>query len=258
MMKLGRNAFKANLAEGRLQIGFWCSLCSPIAAEILADSGVQWLLLDGEHAPNDHASLLAQLQAIGDGGPATPIVRPAWNDPTRIKPILDMGAQTLLIPFVQSASEAEVAVAATRYPPAGIRGVTGSGRASRYGRGKAYLHTAHEEICVIVQLETPEALAELEAIAATPGVDAVFVGPSDLSAAMGHIGEPQHPEVQAAIADAASRLQEVGKPAGILAGTAEEARRYADLGYRFIAVGSDVGMLVKGSDAIVDGLSIGR
>ena len=248
-MELPRNAFKHALAEGRLQIGLWCSLASAIAAEIVADSGFDWLLLDAEHSPNEVPDLLAALQAMARGT-ASPIVRPPWNDPVLIKRVLDIGAPSVLLPYVQNAEEARRAVTSTRYPPAGIRGVTGSGRAARYGRVADYLTEAEREICVLVQVETRAALGELEAIAAVDGVDGVFIGPSDLAASLGHIGHPQHPEVQVALADAVRRLTALGKPAGILTANQDEARRYIGWGYLFVAVGVDVGLLARGADTL--------
>lgn len=248
-MELQRNEFKHAITAGKLQIGLWNSLCSNIVTEIVSYSGFDWMLLDTEHSPNELPDLLSQLQSVARGT-ATPIVRPAWNDMVLIKRILDVGAQSILVPFVQNAEEARRAVAATRYPPEGVRGITGSGRASRYGRVKDYLKKANAEICVLVQCETREAMAELEAIAGVDGVDGVFVGPADLSASFGHIGNPQHPEVQKAIEDIAKRLRKVGKPAGILTPVEEEARRYIDWGYTFVAVGADLGLLAKGADAL--------
>ncbi|MCZ6860931.1 MAG: HpcH/HpaI aldolase/citrate lyase family protein [Alphaproteobacteria bacterium] len=248
-MELIRNPFKAALAEGRLQIGLWSSLCSNIASDAIADSGFDWILLDTEHSPNELPNLLSQLQAI-KGGTASAIVRPAWNDAVLFKRILDIGAQTLLVPYVQNAQEAASAVAALRYPPAGIRGVTASGRASRYGRVKDYLKNAGSEICLIVQVETGDALSRLEAIAEVEGVDAVFIGPGDLAASLGHIGNPAHEEVQSAIEDAARRLRAIGKPAGILTINEDEARRYIDWGFTFVAVGIDLGLLTRSADAL--------
>jgi 4-hydroxy-2-oxoheptanedioate aldolase len=244
-----RNTFKHNLKAGKLQIGLWMSLCSPIAAEIVSDSGFDWLLFDTEHSPNEIADLIGQLQAAQPGS-ASALVRPAWNDAVLIKRVLDIGAQTVLVPFVQNPQEAKAAVLATRYPPQGIRGVSVSSRASRYGRVPGYLSKANEEICVLVQVETGSALAQIEAIAAVDGVDGVFIGPSDLAASLGHLGNPQHADVQAAIAEAIKRLKAVGKPAGILTGNEDEARRYIEWGYSFVAVGADVGLLAKNADAL--------
>ncbi len=248
-MELQRNEFKHAIAAGKLQIGLWNSLCSNIVTEIVSYSGFDWLLLDTEHSPNELPAVMAQLQSV-QRGTATPIVRPAWNDIVLIKRILDVGAQSILVPFVQNADEAKRAVAATRYPPEGVRGITGSGRASRYGRTKDYLKKANSEICLLVQVETREAVGNLEAIASVEGVDGVFVGPADLSASFGHIGNPLHPEVQSAIEDVAKRLKKLGKPAGILTPVEEEARRYIEWGYTFVAVGSDLGLVAKGADTL--------
>jgi 4-hydroxy-2-oxoheptanedioate aldolase len=244
-----KNAFKAALAQGKLQIGIWSSLCSNIAADVLSDCGFDWILLDTEHSPNEIPDLVGQLQAVR-GGTATPIIRPAWNDAVLAKRALDIGAQTLLFPYVQNPEEARRAVASTRYPPHGIRGVSVAARASRYGRTPGYLGKANKEICVLVQVETREAMNELEAIARVDGVDGVFIGPSDLAASLGHLGNPAHADVQAAIKEAVTRLKAFGKPAGILTGNEDEARRYIEWGYLFVAVGADVGLLAKNADAL--------
>ncbi len=248
-MELPRNAFKHALAAGELQIGLWSSLASHIAAEIVSDSGFDWILLDSEHSPNEIPGLLSQLQAVSRGT-ATPIVRPAWNDTVLIKRVLDIGAQSVLIPYVQNVAEAKAAVDAVRYPPRGVRGVAAASRASRYGRVTDYLKKADSEICLLVQVETRSALDQLEAIAQVDGVDGVFIGPSDLSASFGHVGNPQHPEMQKTLEDAARRLKAVGKPAGILTGNEDEARRYIGWGYTFVAVGADVGLLARNADAL--------
>jgi len=241
-MDLPVNAFKRALREGRKQIGLWSSLCSAPVAEILAPAGYDWIMIDAEHAPNDLATVLEQLRAL-KGGTATPIVRPAWNDPVLIKRYLDLGVQSLLVPWVQNAAEAARAVAATRYPPAGVRGVALIHRASGYGRISDYLQRANDEMCVLVQVETREALGQLEAIAAVDGVDGIFIGPSDLSAAMGLLGGNRSPEMQTVFADAAGRATRAGKPIGILAPVEEDARRFLDMGYRYVALGSDAGLL---------------
>lgn len=248
-MDNARNAFKHALKAGKLQIGLWSSLCSNIAAELIADSGFDWILLDTEHSPNEVPALMAQMQAMVRGT-ATPIVRVAWNDAVLIKRVLDIGAQSLLIPFVQNAQEARHAAAAAHYPPVGIRGTAGTTRATRYGRVSNYLKSANEEICVLVQVETRSALDQIEEIAGIEGIDGVFIGPSDLAASLGHIGELQHPENQAAIEEAARRLKKVGKAAGILSVNEDEARRYIDWGYTFVAVGADVGLLARAADAL--------
>jgi len=248
-MELTRNAFKHAIAQGRLQIGLWSSLASNIAADIVSDSGFDWILIDTEHSPNEIPDVLAQLQAA-ERGSASLIVRPAWNDAVLIKRVLDIGAQSVLVPYVQDAEEARRAVAAVRYPTAGIRGVAAAARASRYGRVPDYLKKADGEICLLVQVETRQALDQLEAIAGTEGVDGVFIGPSDLSASFGHIGNPQHPEMQKLLQDSVTRLKAVGKPAGILTTNEDEGRRYIGCGYTFVAVGSDVGLLARGADAL--------
>jgi 4-hydroxy-2-oxoheptanedioate aldolase len=248
-MELDRNPFKHALKERRLQIGLWSSLASNISAEIIADSGFDWILLDTEHSPNEVPNLLSQLQALARGT-ATAVVRPAWNDPVMIKRVLDIGTQSVLLPYVQNPDEARRAVAAVRYPPAGIRGVAATPRASRYGRVTNYLKKAADEICVLVQVETGAALDQLEAIAAVDGIDGVFIGPADLSASLGHIGNPQHPDAQKAIQTAAQRLKAVGKAAGILTGNEDEARRYIDWGYTFVAVGTDTVLLARTADAL--------
>ena len=248
-MQTPQNAFKRRLLARELQIGLWCSLGSNIAAEIVGDSGFDWVLLDTEHAPNEPPDVLAQLQAFAVGT-AQVVVRPAWNDAVLIKRLLDIGAQTLLVPFAQNAEEARRAVAACRYPPAGIRGITTGGRASRYGRAASYLKEADRQVCLLVQAETLGAIDRIPEIAAVDGVDGVFVGPSDLSASMGHIGNPLHPEVQRAIETAAKRINDAGKVSGILTSVEADARRYIEWGYHFVAVGTDIGLLARNADAL--------
>src|SRR5262245_1499067 len=199
------NTFKQAVRAGRPQIGLWTSLCSSIAAEVIAGSGFDWILIDTEHAPNELPMVVAQLQALV-GGTAAPVVRPAWNDTVIMKRLLDVGVQNFLVPYVQTPEEARAAVAATRYPPKGVRGVAVTHRANQYGRVKDYFKRANDEICVILQIETRLALQNLEAIAAIDGVDGLFIGPSDLAAALGHLGESGHPEVRAAIEDALKRI----------------------------------------------------
>ncbi|HEX2115942.1 MAG TPA: HpcH/HpaI aldolase/citrate lyase family protein [Alphaproteobacteria bacterium] len=248
-MDMPRNAFKHALAAGTPQIGLWSSLCSNVVAEVIGGCGFDWILVDTEHSPNELPGIMSQLQALAVGT-ATPIVRPAWNDVVLIKRILDVGATSILVPFVQNAEEARKAVAATRYPPAGIRGVATTTRAGKFGRIKDYLRKANDEICVLVQVETRTALDNLEAIAAVEGVDGVFIGPSDLAAALGHLGNPAHPDVQAAISDAVKRLKAKGKPAGILTSVEADAKRYLAEGYTFVAVGTDMGLLARNGEAL--------
>jgi 4-hydroxy-2-oxoheptanedioate aldolase len=248
-MKLPENRFKRALAQGRQQIGLWCSLPGSYAAEAVAGSGFDWLLLDTEHSPGDVLSVLPQLQAVAPYD-VSPVVRPANNDTVLIKRFLDIGAQTLLIPYVQSQEEARAAVAAMRYPPEGVRGVSGLTRATRFGRVEDYARRAAEELCLLVQIETRQALERLEAIAGVDGVDGVFIGPADLAASLGHPGSPGHPEVVAAVEDAVRRLEACGKPAGILTPDTSFAKRCIELGTTFTAVGIDVGVLARGTEAI--------
>jgi 4-hydroxy-2-oxoheptanedioate aldolase len=241
-MQLPPNPFKKAIAAGQQQIGLWISLASPYSTEILAGSGFDWILIDGEHSPNDPTTILPQLQAAAPY-PVTPIVRPAWNDKVLIKRYLDIGAQTLLVPYVQTPEEAGEAVAAIRYPMRGVRGVAGVTRASRFGRVADYARRAEEELCLLVQVETRLGLDNLEAIARTDGIDGVFIGPADLAAGLGHLGEMQHPEVQSAIRDAIGRIRACGKPAGILSTDEASTRRYIEWGTVFTAVGLDAMIL---------------
>ncbi len=243
------NPFKQALKSGRLQIGLWHSLSSHLVVEILANSGFDWILLDTEHAPNELPMVLAELQAMR-GGTAHAVVRPAWNDAVIIKRLLDVGAQSLLIPYVETEEEARRAVMSTRYPPEGFRGFAGQARASRYGRIKGYHAAANSEICLLVQVETRRGLENLESIARVEGVDGVFIGPGDLSAALGYLGQPNHPEVVKIIDDMIGRIRNAGRAPGILTGDAELAQRYIERGCLFAAVGSDIGLLASGADQL--------
>lgn len=248
-MNLPENQFKRALREGRQQIGLWCSLPGSYAAEAVAGSGYDWLLFDTEHSPGDPLTVLAQLQAVAPYD-VSAVVRPASNDTVLIKRFLDLGAQTLLIPYVQNAEEARAAVAATRYAPDGVRGVSGLTRATRFGRIPGYGKRAAEELCLLVQVETREALDQLEAIAAVEGVDGIFIGPADLAASLGHVGDPGHPEVVAAVEDAIRRLRAAGKPAGILTPDTAFAKRCIEIGTVFTAVAIDAGILARGTEAV--------
>jgi 4-hydroxy-2-oxoheptanedioate aldolase len=248
-MKLPHNRFKRALADGRQQIGLWCTLPGGYAAEAVAGSGFDWLLFDTEHSPADVLTVLDQLQAVA-AYDVSPVVRPASNDTVLIKRFLDLGVQTLLIPYVQNAEEARRAVAAMRYPPAGVRGVSSLTRATRFGRVENYAKNAANELCLLVQIETGEALSELEAIAAVAGVDGIFIGPADLAASLGHVGEPGHPTVVAAIEDAILRVRACGKAAGILTPDTTFAQRCIALGTTFTAVAIDVAVLARGAEKI--------
>jgi len=243
------NAFKRGLAEGRPQLGLWSMLPDPYVTEILCNAGFDWMLLDCEHSPNDLRGIAAQLQA-GAAGATSLVVRLPVNDTVLIKQFLDAGVQSLLLPQVQSAAEAASAVAAIRYPPHGVRGVAVATRASRFGRVPDYHKRSEAEICLLVQVETRAALAEIEAIAALDGIDGIFIGPSDLAASLGHLGNPGHPDVVAAIDDALDRIRAAGKPAGILATDPAFTRRCLDRGTLFTAVGTDLALLLGAAEKL--------
>lgn len=244
------NSFKQALDKNDPVIGLWLGLANAYTAELLAGSGYDWLVIDNEHAPNTVPSTLAQLQALA-GTPAHAVVRAASDDTVEIKRLLDLGAQTLLIPMVESAEQATRIIAATRYPPVGVRGVGAAlARASRWQQIPDYLAQADAQICTLVQVESMAGLAALPEIAQVSGVDGVFIGPADLAASMGHLGNPGHPEVQQAIATAIGEIRKAGKAAGILSGDAALARTYLQLGAVFVAVGSDVGLLTNGARAL--------
>ena len=241
-----KNAFKARLKAGEPQIGLWLGLADAYCAELAANAGFDWLLIDGEHAPNDLRSLLGQLQAIAPY-PSQPIIRPVVGDTALIKQVLDIGVQTLLVPMVESTEQARELVRAITYPPHGVRGVGSAlARASRWNSVPDYLDKADEEMCLLVQIENTVGLANLDEIASVGGVDGVFIGPADLSAAMGHRGNPGHPDVQAAIEDAIARVRKAGKAVGILSADEKLARRYLELGATFVAVGVDTTVLMRG------------
>jgi 4-hydroxy-2-oxoheptanedioate aldolase len=248
-MQLPENRFKRALAEGRQQIGLWCSLPSAFAAEIVAPAGFDWVLFDTEHSPSSVPTVLSQLQAVAPYE-VSPAVRAATNDTVLIKRLLDIGVQTLFLPYVQSAEEAQRAVLSMRYPPQGIRGVSGLTRATRFGRVEGYFRHASEELCLIVQVEAQAALDELEAIAGVDGVDGVFIGPADLAASLGYPGEPNHPAVQSVIEDTIRRIRACGKPAGILSPDTAFAQRCIEVGTSFTAVAIDIGILARGAERL--------
>ncbi|MHA7154423.1 HpcH/HpaI aldolase family protein [Arthrobacter sp. TMN-50] len=243
--------FREALAEAdRPLAGMWVCSGSPLIAELCAGAGLDWLLIDAEHSPNGLESILAQLQAI-HGYPVHVMVRPPVNDSVLIKQYLDLGVQNLLLPMVHTVAEAEAAVAATRYPPAGVRGVGSAlARAARWNRVPDYLSLAGETISVTVQIESAAAVDAVEAILAVDGVDAIFVGPADLAASMGVLGQQDHPRVRAAVERCLSAAQKMGKPAGVNAFNPETARHYLASGANFILVGADVALLARGSEAL--------
>jgi len=247
------NRFKRALRE-RQQIGLFSTIGSNVLMELFSGCGFDWILIDTEHSPNEMPDVIAQLQALS-ASTVSPIVRPAWSDMILIKRLLDAGAQTLLIPSVQSAAEAEMAVSYTRYPPQGVRGVSGSSRAANFGLNSSYLASAQNELCIIVQIETIEGMKNLEQIAAVDGVDAVFIGPADLAASMGHIGNAQHTEVQAAIEDGFRRLRAIGKPAGYLTLNEAEAQKRLAEGVEMVGIATDTSIITRSAVALTGRLA---
>jgi 2-keto-3-deoxy-L-rhamnonate aldolase RhmA len=235
-------------------LGTWIMSASPLVTEAMGHAGFQWGVIDMEHTPLDMMEIIHLLQAAGNTK-MVPIVRVPWNDAVGIKRVLDAGATTLLIPFVQNADEARRAVAATRYPPEGIRGLAGMSRGSKFGTVPDYAKTANKTVGAVLQLETPAAVAHLESIAAVPGVDSLFMGPGDLSAALGHPGNTTHPDVMAVMADAASRCNAIGMPVGTVGGTPELVVQYRAMGFNYVAIASDLGLLMRGAQAAVKALT---
>lgn len=252
MKSAGSNKFKRALASGGVQLGLWQALSSPYTAEICAVAGFDWMLFDGEHSPSDVASLLTQLQATAPY-PSNAVGRVPVGEAWIIKQYLDIGFQTLLIPFVDSAEKASELARAVRYPPSGIRGVApGLSRAARWGAVPSYLDIADQEVCLLAQIETADGLAALEQIADVEGIDGIFIGPADLSAAFGHRGNPGHPEMVDRIGDALRRIVRTGKAAGTLALTPTAFAQAIDCGAKFVAVGTDVGLLATGAAALLE------
>jgi 2-dehydro-3-deoxyglucarate aldolase len=245
------NTFKRDLRAGRKLYGCWVSLANPITTEILGLAGFDWLLLDGEHSPNDIGSFVQQLMALKDSASA-PVVRPQWNDTVLIKRLLDAGFYNFLIPCVETAEEARAAVAATRYPPAGVRGVSVSMRGNRYGTVRDYQQISNDNIVISVQIESPKAVENIDAICKVEGVDSVFIGPSDLAANYGRLGNPGHAEVQAAMRTVVERAKAAGIPIGTLAPVEADARRYLEMGITMVAVGSDQGVFRAGTQGLRD------
>ena len=245
-------SFKEQLRQRRPLIGLWQALANAYSAEVCARQGFDWLLLDGEHSPNSIETLLAQAQALA-AFPVETIVRVAFGEPVVFKQYLDLGLHTLLVPMVESAEQARELVRATRYPPHGIRGVSSAtSRGANFGLDVDYLHNASDRITLIVQIESVRGLENVAEIAAVDGVDALFIGPSDLAASLGHLGEPLHPEVTAAIAEARQAIQDAGKPAGIFAVSPEHARAASAEGFAFVSVGTDIGLLISGARQVLN------
>jgi 4-hydroxy-2-oxoheptanedioate aldolase len=244
-MDLKKNAFKAAIREFRLQRGIWCAMSDPLAAEMMAGCGYDWMLFDTEHAPTDTGSIVPLLQAVAPY-PVSALVRPTCLDPAMIKKFLDVGVQTILVPYVQTPEEAALAVASVTYPPEGIRGVAGMTRASGFGQVAGYHAKARDEICIMIQVETRSAMDQLDAIAATPGLDGIFIGPADLGASMGFPGQPGHPEVKAAVLEGIRRIRALGLPPGVLTMDAGFAEECIEAGAVFVTQDLDMVALRRG------------
>ncbi len=251
-MSVAPNKFKRQLRAGVQQVGVFATIADANLVELLADAGFDWILIDTEHGPADVADVTDRLRAIAAAGTRTEaIVRPTWNDPVLVKRLLDAGARTLLFPSIGTAQQAELAVASTRYPPDGIRGVSGQTRAARYGRDPGYLRTANERICVIVQIETAQGLDNMDAIAGVPGVDAVFIGPSDLAASLGRLGDPGHPDVVDAVDAAFARLKELDMPTGYMTTRPDDASARLMAGVDFVGIATDTSIINLGVDQLL-------
>ena len=245
------NQFKQDMLERKKLIGCWAALGNPISTEILGLAGFDWLLLDGEHAINDVTTFVPQLMALKDSISA-PVVRPACNDQVLIKRLLDIGFYNFLIPYIETVDQAKQAVSYTRYPPEGLRGVSVAHRSNAFGTIPDYFTKINQNICVMVQIETQQSVDNVEAITAVNGIDGIFVGPSDLSASLGHFGNPKHHEVQTAIKHVFEVAKAQGKACGILAPIEADAHHYIEMGATFVAVGSDLSLLRNSTQALAD------
>ena len=244
------NTFLQGIKKREPQLGLWVSLCSNFAADVVATAGFDWALLDMEHSPNEIGIVMSQMQAF-QAGTTSCMARPMWNDPVLVKRLMDIGSQSLLFPMIQSVSEAELAVSATRYPPEGIRGVSGTQRGNQFGRVSDYFEKVHSETCVIVQIETLHALDQVEEIAKVDGVDGVFFGPADLSADMGKLGQINDSQLWEHITNAAKKVEAAGKPAGTLVFDPTKATALLKDDFTFVACGSDLGLLARGADNLL-------
>jgi 2-dehydro-3-deoxyglucarate aldolase len=248
------NLFKTRLLNAETLYGGWATMGSTVATELLGHSGFDWVLIDGEHGANDYRSCVDQLLAL-NGTQAAAFIRPEHNDPVILKRFLDFGFYNYLIPMVETPEQAALAVKATRYPPDGIRGVSVSSRSNRFGLQLDYFKKINQSICLIVQIESLLGIENVEAIAQTPGIDCLFIGPQDIAASLGHIANPSANEVQTVIKDLAEKIRRLGKPVGILAATQVDAKVYRDWGIQFIGIGSDQAYIKKGAAAILGDLS---
>lgn len=244
------NTFLQAIKKREPQVGLWVSLCSNFAADVVATAGYDWALLDMEHSPNELGIVMSQMQAF-QAGATSCVSRPMWNDSVLVKRLMDIGSQSLLFPMIQSAAEAQSAVSATRYPPEGIRGVSGTQRGNQFGRVNDYFEKVHSETCVIVQIETMHALDQIEEIAKVDGVDGVFFGPADLSADMGKLGQVNDAQLWEHIVNGAKRVEAVGKAAGTLVFDPAKASALLNDDFTFIACGSDLGLLARGADNLL-------
>lgn len=249
-MKTPENQFLRAIRAGEKQVGLWVTLAAPLVSDVIAGAGFDWVVVDMEHTPNDYMSVINQLRSFAGTG-TTPLVRPDWNDPVKVKRLLDAGAPGLVFPMVQTVAEAQAAVAATRYPPHGVRGVAGTIRGSGFGRMTDYAQRAAEETAVILQAETQAALAQVADYAAIDGVDGIFFGPADIAADMGYLGQTMHDAVWDRIKAAAAPLIAKGVPVGTLVGDTGFARALLDDGFTFVACGTDAGLLANSTDQVV-------
>jgi 4-hydroxy-2-oxoheptanedioate aldolase len=248
-MEFPANELKRNLRAGKVQVGCWLSLASIASAEICAGAGFDWVLIDMEHAPNELPMVHNQLHATA-AYPCSTVVRAPWNDTVLIKRLLDVGVQSLLLPYVQSAEEARRGVAAVRYPPHGVRGVSANSRANRFGRVRDFFARADDEVCLMLQIETRQAIDRIEQMAAIDGVDCLFIGPQDLAADLGHLGNPGHPDVRAAIGEAIARIKAAGKAPGLLNYNEPDAKAWIEKGAQFVAITSDQFLLARETAAV--------
>jgi 4-hydroxy-2-oxoheptanedioate aldolase len=249
-MKIKKNKFKEQIANKKKQIGIWSCLSNNTIAEIISVTGFDWSVIDMEHSPNDIQEVLTQLQVM-EGYDTEPVVRVPWNEPIMVKRVLDMGAQTILYPFVQNVEEAKAAVEATRYPPKGIRGIMSAARMNRYGHVENYYLEAEKELCVLIQCETKEAIKNIPEIAKVDGIDGIFIGPSDLSGSIGKIGQFEDQEVQDLIHEGLALATQAGKPAGILTGKKDYAKKYVEAGYTFVAINSDTNLFARSAESLL-------
>ena len=249
-MEMRKNIFKQKILKFEKQIGIWSCLSNNIVAEILSVVGFDWIVIDMEHSPNDIQEVLSQLQII-QGFNSEPVVRVPWNEPVMVKRVLDMGAQTILLPYIENAEEAKAAVAATRYPPKGIRGVMSAARMNKYGTVKNYYTEAEKEICVLVQCETKKAIKNISKIAAIDGIDGIFLGPSDLSASIGKIGQFENEEVQSLIMQGLEDCKKNKKAAGILTAKLDYAKKYVSDGFTYVAVNSDTNLFARSAENLL-------